>query len=174
MLGRSTWSLDRMSESVPYVDVEVAFHPTEAGGPAHPLLLADEYRPHFRVGNGELLGVQFMAGPADPVAPGTGDVRATVRFPYWPLVNYNALVEGARFEIVEGSRVVGYGRVIAYRPTQGAPNRAGKLYAVAAAFVIAGSVVFYVNIGYGAALTVVGLGIWAVYVLADGLSKRAK
>jgi translation elongation factor EF-Tu-like GTPase len=101
-----------MRTGMPYVEVEVQFSSSDSGGRLTPAYLDDQgYRPHFRIGEGELLGVEFVDGPDDPVAPGNGSY-ATVRFSYWPGVNYDALVEGATFDIIEGPKVVGHGRVV--------------------------------------------------------------
>lgn len=72
----------------------------------------DTCRPHLRVvgGDGELLRVEFVDGPDDPVRPGR-TTGATVRALDEPAVDYAALVPGARFEILEGSRVIGRGEV---------------------------------------------------------------
>jgi translation elongation factor EF-Tu-like GTPase len=99
-----------------FAEVLIEFLPTEKGGRRTPICLSTEalghYRPHFRVrnGDGEMLGVEFVDGPDDPVNPG-GSTYATVRFLYEPEVCYDALVVGAQFEVLEGSRVVGIGRV---------------------------------------------------------------
>ena len=52
-----------------------------------------------------------MDGPDVPVPPG-GQAYATVKFLYEPGVPYAELIAGARFEILEGARVVGYGEII--------------------------------------------------------------
>ena len=44
------------------------------------------------------------------MVPG-GKTYATVRYLYEPLVSYSELVDGAEFDILEGGRVVGFGRV---------------------------------------------------------------
>src|SRR5947209_19843826 len=99
-----------------FAEVLVEFLSTEQGGRRTPICLSTDapghYCPHFRVcgGDGEMLGVQFVDGPDDPVLPG-GTTYATVRFVYEPEVCYDALVVGAQFEMLEGSRVVGTGRV---------------------------------------------------------------
>lgn len=99
-----------------FAEVLVEFLPTEKGGRWAPICLSTnssaQYRPHFRVrgGDGEYLGVEFVDGPDDPVSPG-GSTYATVRFMYEPEVCYDALVAGAQFEVMEGSRIVGTGRV---------------------------------------------------------------
>lgn len=100
-----------------FAEVLVEFLPTDHGGRRTPICLGEgavaHYMPHFRVtdGDGTYLGVAFVDGPDDPVPPG-GRTYATVRFMYEPQVSYNALVEGAVFDICEGGRVVGSGRVI--------------------------------------------------------------
>jgi translation elongation factor EF-Tu-like GTPase len=99
-----------------FAEVLIELLPTENGGRRIPLYLSangpTHYRPHFRVrgGNGEMLGVEFIDGPGESVLPG-GNTWATVRFIYEPEVCYDELVLGAEFEILEGDRVVGVGRV---------------------------------------------------------------
>ena len=67
------------------------------------------YMPHFRVAEGERLGVRFVS-VGDKSSDGS--LRATVSLMYLPQVDYEALVPGALFNVVEGSRVVGHGRVL--------------------------------------------------------------
>jgi|SRR5262245_24426290 len=104
---------DRMAG---FAEVRIEFLPTEKGGRRTPVCLSADspgyYRPHFRVrgGNGEMLGVEFIDGPDEPITPGTSTF-ATVRFLFEPDVCYEALVVGAEFELLEGPRVVGIGRV---------------------------------------------------------------
>jgi hypothetical protein len=95
--------------------VLIEFLLTEKGGRQTPVCLSTDaagYRPHFRIfdGDGELLGVEFIDGPDDQVLPG-GSTYATIRFVYEPEVCYDALVVGAQFEMLEGPRVIGRGRV---------------------------------------------------------------
>ena len=104
-----------MSES--WAEVLIELLPPERGGRVVPLDLSNDcpgqYRPHLRVigGSGGMLGVAFMDGPDDPVSPG-GRAYATVKFLYEPNVSYAELVEGVRFEILEGPRVVGIGDIV--------------------------------------------------------------
>jgi hypothetical protein len=99
-----------------FAEVLVEFLPTEKRGRQTPICLSIDspthYRPHFRVlgGDGEYLGFEFVDGPDAPVSPG-GSTFATVRFVFEPEVCYDALVEGAQFEVMEGSRVVATGRI---------------------------------------------------------------
>jgi len=99
-----------------WAEVEIQLYPTDAGGRRTSLDLCNDrpgrYRPHFRplAQPSELLGVEFMDGPDDPVPPG-GRTYATVRFLYEPEVSYAALTVGAEFEIVEGPHAIGRGRV---------------------------------------------------------------
>ncbi|HTM56378.1 MAG TPA: hypothetical protein VL175_20270 [Pirellulales bacterium] len=99
-----------MSESK-RTEVWIELLPTDKGGRSSPIFIVG-YRPHFRVrdGNGEYLGVQFIDGPDGAVRPGQ-DTFATVRFAYEPEVDYSALVVGAEFDIMEGGKVVGAGKV---------------------------------------------------------------
>jgi hypothetical protein len=107
--------LTDMNES--WAEIRIELLPTEDGGRDVPLNLSNDhpgqYRPHLRVigGCGEMLGVAFMDGPDDPVPPG-GKTQATVKFLYEREISYAALAEGARFEILEGQKVVGYGEII--------------------------------------------------------------
>jgi hypothetical protein len=104
-----------MSETWAHVLIELL--PIEKGGRTAPLDLCNDrpgqYRPHLRVigGSGELLGVAFMDGPNDPIMPG-GKTNATIKSLYEPSVSYADLVQGSRFEILEGPNIVGYGEVI--------------------------------------------------------------
>ena len=50
-----------------------------------------------------------MDGPDDPIPPGDS-THATIQSLYD--ISYEELVEGARFQILEGPNVVGYGEVI--------------------------------------------------------------
>lgn len=98
------------------IEVYVQLLTTEAGGRSSPIMLGEDfhphYRPHLRVtdGDGTYLGVEFVDGPDRPLLPGES-TYATVRLVYEPGVAYEALVPGTRFEIVEGRRVIGSGRV---------------------------------------------------------------
>ena len=100
-----------------WADVSIHLVPTESGGRTAPLDLSNDqpgqYRPHLRVigGSPEMLGVAFMDGPDDPIRPGDS-AHATIKSLYAPNVSYEELVEGARFEILEGPHVVGYGEVV--------------------------------------------------------------
>jgi hypothetical protein len=99
-----------------FAEVLVEFLPEECGGRCSPVCLAEDapshYMPHLRVTNGDgaFLGVEFVDGPEAPVAPGSA-TYATVRFMYEPQVSYDALVQGATFDICEGGRVVGTGQI---------------------------------------------------------------
>ncbi len=98
-----------------WAEVLITLLPTDQGGRQAALDLCNDnpgqYCPHFRVigGSGELLGVAFMDGPDKPILPGER-TYATVKSLYEG-VSYSELVEGARFEILEGPHVVGFGTV---------------------------------------------------------------
>lgn len=98
-----------------YVKVWIELLPVDEGGRRTPLDLSSEwpvaYRPQLRVrgGHGKLLDCQFVVGPSQPIEPGTGG-PVTIRLSE----NGNgdgALVVGAEFDVVEGPRVIGHGRV---------------------------------------------------------------
>jgi translation elongation factor EF-Tu-like GTPase len=99
-----------------FAEVLIRFLPAEEGGRRTGVCLSTEvtphYRPHLRVvdGDGEMLGVEFVDGPDDPVQPGA-TTYATVQFEFEPAVCYDALVAGAKFQVLEGSRIVGIGEV---------------------------------------------------------------
>jgi translation elongation factor EF-Tu-like GTPase len=83
----------------------------EAGGRGTPILpRSGQYKPHVRVGQGEYLGVRFVAGP-EAMEPGDqGEVVFDLM--YTDRVDYSALQEGVQFELLEGNRLVGVGTVL--------------------------------------------------------------
>jgi translation elongation factor EF-Tu-like GTPase len=99
-----------------FAEVFIEFTPTSQGGRHSPVWLgehaAPHYMPHLVVhdGDGTYLGVELVDGPDHPINPGDR-TYATVRFMYEPDVSYEALVEGTTFDIREGGRTVGSGRV---------------------------------------------------------------
>lgn len=91
-------------------EVELRFRTSEQGGRSTPLLIdSGTYRPHFVVPGGDYLGVVVTRGPKEPIAPG-GSASVVVRFPYD--VSYDALAEGATFDVMEGPHLVAEGRVL--------------------------------------------------------------
>lgn len=74
--------------------------------------IESRYTPHFVVNNGDgtYLGIEFVDGPNHPINPGDR-TYATVRFMDEPDISYGALVEGTTFDIREGARTVGSGRI---------------------------------------------------------------
>ncbi|MDF2775516.1 MAG: hypothetical protein K0S86_5017 [Geminicoccaceae bacterium] len=101
-----------------YVKVWIELLPVDEGGRRTPLDLSSEwpvaYRPQLRVhgGDGRLLDVEFVAGPSDPVHPGAG-AHATIRLPQDHQHSYAELVKDAEFDVWEGARLIGRGRVTA-------------------------------------------------------------
>ena len=101
-----------------YVRIWIELLPVDEGGRRTPLDLSSEwpvaYRPQIRVrgGDGRLLDVEFVAGPSEPVRPGAG-AHATVRLPTDHTRSHAALVTGAEFDVWEGPRLIGHGRVMA-------------------------------------------------------------
>jgi|GEM_PF-3791302 len=93
-------------------EVHVQFRTAEEGGRTESISLnASKYRPHLRVSCGQYLGVVFTRGPAEPVQPG-GNANAMVVFVYEPNVNYEVLVVGTAFQVMEGAKVVANGHVL--------------------------------------------------------------
>lgn len=101
-----------------YVKIWIELLPVDEGGRRTPLDLSSEwpvaYRPQFcvRGGDGRLLDVEFVAGPSEPVHPGAG-AYATVRLPTNHASSHSALVAGVEFDVWEGPRLIGHGRVTA-------------------------------------------------------------
>ena len=99
-----------------YVKIWIELLPVDEGGRRTPLDLSSEwpvaYRPQLRVrgGQGRLLDVEFVAGPLEPIAPG-GGANATIRLPHDNGVSHAELVTGAEFDVLEGPRLIGHGRV---------------------------------------------------------------
>src|SRR5215207_9961981 len=99
-----------------YVKSWIDLLPVDEGGRRTPLDLSSEwpvaYRPQLRVrgGQGRLLDVEFVAGPSDPIVPGSG-AQATIRLPPDYATTCVDLVKGAEFDVLEGPRLIGSGRV---------------------------------------------------------------
>jgi translation elongation factor EF-Tu-like GTPase len=94
------------------VRVEISFKAEVDGGRSTALdLHSGRYRPHFRVGNGEYLGVAMLNGSTDLVLPGSCACADAVLV-YEPNVDYAALAPGAVFDVLEGAQVVGTGTVL--------------------------------------------------------------
>lgn len=71
----------------------------------------EEYCPHLVVANpGDWLAVRVVQCNA-PVHPGQ-EAIVTFSLMYYPGIDYSALIPGATFEVREGSRVVGTGKVL--------------------------------------------------------------
>ena len=105
------------NSAVRYVKIWIELLPVDEGGRRTPLDLSSEwpvaYRPQLRVrgGQGRLLDVEFVAGPSEPIAPGAG-ANATIRLPPDNGTSHSELVAGAHFDVFEGPRHVGHGRVM--------------------------------------------------------------
>lgn len=108
----------RTNSAVRYVKVWIELLPVDEGGRRTPLDLSTEwpvaYRPQLRVrgGHGRLIDVEFVAGPSEPIAPGGAGAHATIRLPSDHAASHAELVAGAEFDVLEGLRIIGYGRVM--------------------------------------------------------------
>jgi hypothetical protein len=97
--------------SKPRINVSVTFLPPEKGGRKSPLFL-NAYRPHLRViGDTEYLGVQFNENSNRGIAPNV-EFKSEITLLYFPDVSYKKLRPEAEFEILEGAKVIGKGKVI--------------------------------------------------------------
>lgn len=111
--------------NVPFVEATLTFIPPGEGGRSQLKMKLTRlaYRPHIViwnpaqreaiVGQGNVLletylGVAFAMGPEyiEPDVPCHGHMML-----YWPAVNYNSVVPGATFTLLEEGRVVGLGEV---------------------------------------------------------------
>lgn len=105
-----------MDNHIRTAKIEVCFLSADEGGRLNPLTDGGVgYPPHLRVKDGEMLGVTFLGGTGKPIMPSVRTV-VIVRLTYWPQVSYVALKEGEKFDILEGSRVVGDGVVVSLGP----------------------------------------------------------
>ena len=100
-----------------YIKVWLELLPEDEGGRRTPLDLSSEwpvaYKPKLRVrgGNGRLIDAECVAGPTEPIQPGAGGA-ATIRLPGTNgSAAHDELVVGAEFDVWEGPRLVGRGRV---------------------------------------------------------------
>lgn len=107
-----------MAGSGDKLQLEVVFVPHAEGGRATtPSLKGGWYRPHLVVPpSDEMLGVEFVDGPDEHVVP-CRSLYAVARLVY-PGVSYASLLPGTKFQIREGVRTVGQGRVIAVLPPE--------------------------------------------------------
>jgi hypothetical protein len=99
--------------NVPRIEAEITFLSTEDGGrtvlPGPPWTYPS-YMPHLTVGDGEHLGVRFIAGPQP--SPGVPS-RFVPELMYHPTVCYDALRADVAFAVREGNRIVAVGNVLA-------------------------------------------------------------
>jgi len=107
----------RTNGAARYVKVWLELLPEDEGGRRTPLDLSSEwpvaYCPQIRVhgGSGRLLDVEFVAGPSEPITPGAG-AAATIRLPQSNGAPLDELSIGAQFDVWEGPRLIGRGRVM--------------------------------------------------------------
>ena len=118
----------------PIIECEVTFLSREDGGRSLPfgkgILSSRKYMPHLVVGNPQqrmpivneknyiqedYLGVVFVAGPDR--FEFDSPIMVKLALLYYPSVNYDKLISGATFTIREGSRIIGYGKVVRRNPS---------------------------------------------------------
>ena len=101
----------------PLISVIVTFLKPEDGGRQLPVIDSRQYMPHLVVGDAgqraeseeDYLGVRFTGDGRQLPA---GHEHQLVLELMYPGVDYSRLVKGARFTIREGSKIVGFGRVM--------------------------------------------------------------
>lgn len=115
---------DSNAVAKPTASVTVTFLSAENGGrKTMPNFNAKPfYRPHIVVqdptirhatyddagmGNEHYMGIEFVAGPDD--AEFDVPLPCTLRFTYFPRVDYSTAIDGETFTVREGGRVVAYG-----------------------------------------------------------------
>jgi hypothetical protein len=87
---------------VPSVHARITLLATGAGGRKSGIDASQGYRPHVRVDDGEMLGVEVVGGDRS-IAPGAS---AVVDLELLYDIDYSSLSPGATFSIVEGLRRV--------------------------------------------------------------------
>lgn len=83
--------------------------PTAEGGRQSAVELGGRYMPHLRVDGEQYLGVRLRSDAVSTLEPGTtGTVTVDLLYD----IDYGALTIGARFEVLEGRRRVGFGQIL--------------------------------------------------------------
>jgi len=82
----------------------------ESEGGRKPPKLFNGYRPHIVIKPDELLGIIFKSVPEKVLS--NQAVKVLLAPAYIDTVDYSAIKPGAKFQIVEGKRVVGNGHII--------------------------------------------------------------
>lgn len=94
------------------IRVQIDFKAYQDGGRATATdLCSGIYRPHLRVGQDDYLGVVLLNGPLGGVMPGTA-ANAEAVLVYQSSVDYSPLIPGVVFEVLEGAKIVGTGKVL--------------------------------------------------------------
>jgi hypothetical protein len=97
------------TRSDPRVEVEVTFLAPKDGGRRHLPQAWGSYMPLATIGDGDQLSVRFVAGPT-PIAG--VPARFILELMDHPAGSYGKLLPGVSFDVREGNRVVGVGRVL--------------------------------------------------------------
>lgn len=115
---------DSNALTIPTASVTVTFLSPEIGGRNTMPNFSEKplYRPHIVVQdpsirhatyddagmcNEHYMGIEFVAGPDD--ADFDVPLQCTLRFTYFPRVNYSTAIHGETFTVREGGRIVAYG-----------------------------------------------------------------
>lgn len=88
----------------------VKFHRPENGGKVQ-MPEGDGYAPYARVGEGgELRAIRILGLPLDGKFGESYSVE--LELTYHPQLDYSAILPGGVFQLVEGRRIVGEGRIV--------------------------------------------------------------
>jgi hypothetical protein len=101
-----------MPSHLSIAEVEIDILPGEGGGPTRTIQLRG-FSPYFRAKSGQIYGVQFLEDSGETVESGEG-CTAIAQLMYGPGMSFDDLPEGATFEILEGTKFLGRGRVVRY------------------------------------------------------------
>ncbi len=92
------------------IKTQITFKSYENGGCVQ-LPEGTGYSPYFRVvGSEELLAVRFIDFPSD--AEFEKPCKVNIQLLYYPKFEYGTLTVGAKFEVVEGPKVIALGSVL--------------------------------------------------------------
>ena len=92
------------------IETQIIFKSYEHGGRVQ-LPIGSGFSPHFIVqGSNQLLAINFIDFPDNAEFEKPCMVKVELR--YYPKIDYSSLIDGARFEVKEGPKIIGTGLVL--------------------------------------------------------------